>query len=280
MAVQAAVTQYRKETVAAFRQERSLLSLTATKEFMSSGLTATFLVSGTTTNDDSVTRGQNGDIPYGSPTNTQVSATLVEYHVPKALTGFDIFASQGDQTAEMRRDSIAGINRKMDLLILAELANATQDLASGGTLDVSTIAVAKAKLGQNHVPTEEADNMFGIISPGAYGYLEQTAEFTSGDYVDMKPYNGPVRKFFRWAGINWITSSLVDGLGTSAEYLYIFHRRALGFAVNMGEETIKAGYDEMQDRSWSRATVYAAAKILQNTGIIKITHDSSAIATT
>ena len=280
MAVQAAVTQFRKETVAAFRQERSLLSLTATKEFMTKGLTATFLVAGNTTNDIAVTRGQNGDIPYGSPSNTQVSATLVEYHVPEALTGFDIFASQGEQTVEMRRDVVAGINRKMDLVILAELANATQDLASGGTLDISTIAIAKAKLGQNHVPTEEVDNMFGILSPGAYGYLEQTAEFTSGDYVEMKPYNGPVRKFFRWAGVNWITSSLVDGLGTSAEYLYIFHRRALGFAVNAGEEMIDADFNREQQRSWALASVYMAAKILQNTGIIKITHDSSAIATT
>lgn len=280
MAVQAAITQYRNETVSAFRQERSLLSLTATKEFVRQGNTATFLVSGTTTADDSVTRGQNGDIPYGSPTNTQVSATLVEYHVPKALTGFDIFASQGDQTAEIRKDSIAGINRKMDLVLLAELANATQDVVVGGPMDLQSILTAKAVLGNNYVRTEEMDNMFGVISPGASAFLMQTSEFASGDFVDMKPFNGPTRKFYRWAGVNWIESSLVTGLGTSTEFLYLFHRSALGFAVNAGEEMIKAGFNEEQQRSWSLASVYMAAKILQNTGIIKFTHDASSIAAT
>lgn len=278
MAVQAAVAKYRSDTVEAFRQERSLLSLATTKEIMSSGLTSTFLVAGSAT-ATAVTRGQNGDIPYGAPTNNQVTATLVEKHAPYSLTGFDVFASQGNQVAEMRRESIAVINRDMDLTILAELANATQDYGTG-TMDLSTITGAIALLGNNFVPTEELDNMFGILSPAAYSYLMQTTEFASGDYVDMKPFNGPTRKFFRWAGVNWITSSLVTGLGTSSELLYVWHRRAIGYAVNMGEDKIAAGFNEEQQRSWSLATIYQAAKILQNSGIIKITHDASAIVST
>jgi hypothetical protein len=38
----------------------------------------------------------------------------------------------------------------------------------------------------------------------------------------------------------------------------------------------RVGYDEKQDTSWSRATIFHAAKILQNTGIVQMKHDGSA----
>ena len=85
---------------------------------------------------------------------------------------------------------------------------------------------------------------------------------------------------FRWSGINWIVSSRVTGLGTASEICYMYHRNAIGYAVNVGEEKIAAGYDDKQDLSWSRATVYHGAKILQNSGIVKITHDGSAFVAT
>lgn len=278
MAVEAAMIRYRREFVAAFEQDVSLLKTSATKESMTDGLTATFLVSGSGS-DTAVTRGTNGQIPYGNPTNTQVAATLVEKHAGYELTGFNIFASQGDQTRIMQMASMNVINRDIDLTILAELANATQDFGSG-TASVSTVAGAKAILGNGQVRTWEADNMFGVVSPAFMAYLMQTTEFASADYVDVKPFSGPPRRMLRWFGINWIENPLVTGVGTSAEICYIYHRAALGYAVRVQEEKIAIGYDDKQDTSWTRATTYHAAKILQNTGIVKITHDGSAFVAT
>ena len=278
MAVEAAMTRYRREFVAAFEQDVSLLKTSATKESMTDGLTATFLVSGSGS-DTAVTRGTNGQIPYGNPTNTQVAATLVEKHAGYELTGFNIFASQGDQTRIMQMASMNVINRDIDLTILTELANATQDYGSG-TASVSTVAGAKAILGNGQVRTWEADNMFGVVSPAFMAYLMQTTEFASADYVDVKPFSGPPRRMLRWFGINWIENPLVTGVGTASEICYIYHRAALGYAVRVSEEKIAIGYDDKQDTSWSRATTYHAAKILQNTGIVKITHDGSAFVAT
>lgn len=278
MPVEAAVALYRRQFVAAFEQEVSSLKMSATKESMTNGLTTTFLVAGSG-GDTAVTRGVNGQIPYGNPTNTQVTATLVEKHAPYELTSFNIFASQGDQKEIMRRASMAVINRDIDLTILAELANATQDYGSG-TATLNTVLGAQAILGNADVPVEEEDNMFAVISPAFRAYLMQTTEFSSGDYVEMRPYGGPMRKFWRWAGINWIVSSRVTGLGTSSEICYMYHRNALGYAVRVQEESISIGYDDKQDSSWSRATTYHAAKILQNTGIVKITHDGSGFVAT
>ncbi|TGV15824.1 hypothetical protein EN816_00810 [Mesorhizobium sp. M8A.F.Ca.ET.173.01.1.1] len=280
MAIEAAMIQYRKEFVGAFEQRVSLLKAMTTKEAVISGNQATFLVSGSGT-DTAVTRGTNGQIPYGNPTNNQNTATLVEKHAPYELTGFNIFASQGDQKRVMQNASMAVINRDIDLTLLAELANATQDYPSTAqTASLQMVAGAQAILGNADIPVEDENNMFAIISPAFRGYLIQTTEFASGDYVDVKPLGQAARRFFRWMGINWAVSSRVTGLGTAAEICYLFHRDAIGYAVNVGEEKIAIGYDEKQDTSWSRASVFHGAKILQNTGIVKWTHDGSAFVAT
>lgn len=276
MAIEAAMIQYRKEFVAAFEQRVSQLKASTTKESVISGNQATFLVSGSG-GDTAVTRGTNGQIPYSNPTNSQPVATLVEKHAPYELTGFNIFASQGDQKRVMQMASMNVINRDIDLTILAELANATNDfptLTTTATLNI--VAGAQAILGNNDVNIEDEDNMFAVITPAFRAYLLQTTEFASGDFIESKPLAGPARKFFRWAGINWIVSSRITGLGTSSEVCYMYHRDAIGYAVNVGEENIKIGYDDKQDTSWSRATVFHGAKLLQNNGVIKILHDGSA----
>lgn len=278
MSIEAAVIQYRKDFVPAFEQKMSLLKMTTTKETVTNGNQATFLVSGSG-GDTAVTRGTNGYIPYGNPTNSQLTATLVEKHAPYELTGFNVFASQGNQIQVMRNSSIAVINRDIDLTLLTELANATLDFGTG-TATLSTVTGAQAILGNNDVDVEDEDNMFAIISPAFRGYLMQTTEFASGDYVDMKPFGGPARRFFRWMGVNWIVSSRLTGLGTASEICYMYHRNAIGYAVSVGEEKVFAGYDEKQDLSWSRASVYHGAKILQNNGIVKMTHDGSAFVAT
>lgn len=279
MTVQAAKTIFREEFIAAYEQSKSLLSAATSPATMTEGLTSTFLIAGSG-GQRAVTRGQNGQIPYNTPSNSQVSVTLVEKHAPYELTGFDIFASQGNQKQIMQDASLAVIRRDQDLIILAELANATQDYGSG-SLEIGTIAMSKAILGQNFVDTSNPDDMFWVISPAAEAYLMQMPEFASADYVSVLPMEGgAARNYRRWMGSNWIVSALVTGVGTASEVLYNFHRSALGYAMNMGAEKIAIGYDEKQDTSWSRATIYHAAKILQNNGIIKVAHDGSAAVAT
>ena len=275
MPVEAAQTQYRQAFIDQFEGRASALRVATTKESVTKGNTAIFLLAGSGT-DTAVSRGTNGQIPYGNPTNSQKTATLVEYHAPYELTGFNIFASQGDQKEVMRRSSMAVINRNIDLICLAELANATIDTGSYATASMAMVEKAKGYLGNNDVPVEEEDNMFAIVSSGFMAYLRQLTEFSSADYVDVKPLVGPTRKMLRWNGVNWIQSARVTGVGTSTELCYMWHRNALGYAVNIGEDSIAIGYDEKQDTSWSRATVFHGAKILQNTGIVQLKHDGSA----
>lgn len=275
MSIEAAITQYRQAFVDQFEQRVSALRVATTKESVIKGNTATFLVAGSGS-DTAVSRGTNGQIPYGNPTNTQQSATLVEKHAPYELTGFNIFASQGDQKEVMRRASMNVINREIDLTVLAELANATIDTGAYATASMAMVEKAKGYLANNDIPVDEEDNMFAIVSGGFMAYLRQTTEFTNAQYVDVKPLVGPTRKMLRWNGVNWIQSARITGVGGATELCYMWHRNALGWAVNVGEENVAIGYDEKQDVSWSRATIFHGAKVLQNTGIVQLKHDGSA----
>lgn len=283
MAVSAAVTIYKQEMIAQFERRRSVLSMTCSKESMASGQSIVWLVNGSG-GDSAVTRGVNGLIPYGQTSNTQVTGTLVPKYAAKRITDFDVFASQGNQTAALQTASYSIIRRDMDDTILTELANCTQDYGAAGlTLDTATILGARAALGYNDVPVGQLNNMFCAITHGAFAYLMQNTEFSNGQYMgDTLPYKNMIDPEvpYVWSGINFIVTNAISGKQTAAELMYMFHRDAIGYATNVGEEGIAAGFNEEQKYSWSIATIFHCSKILQDSGIIKITHDGTAFVTT
>lgn len=256
-----------------------MLSASVTREAVIKGNQATFLVAGSGS-ATAVTRGVNGLIPARSDDLNQYTATLVEWHDLVQRTGFNLFASQGDGRRIMQETTMGVINRKMDQDILTELVNATQDAGGAATMSLSLVMRAWTILGNADVPVQEEDKMFFVISPAAYAYLMQTKEFASADYVEVKPFVGPARLYRRWAGFNWIVHPNLSGAGTAAELCYAFHRDAIGQAVNTGEMDMKVGVDEEQNYSWARCSVFMGSKILQNTGIVKVTHDGSAYVAT
>jgi hypothetical protein len=274
--VAAAVTHYRKEFIGTFEQTVSMLRQCATREQVIKGNTAVFLVAGSG-GATAVTRGSNGKIPYGQNSNTQKTATLLEKHAPFEMTGFNIFASQGDQNAIMRRNSMGTINRDIDQTIIDILDTSTQTTGTTATATLAMVSLAKGVLGKADVDVSDMENLFAVVSPAFLAYLEQVTAYSSGDYVDIKPLAGITRKVWRWSGINWILSTRISGIGTNTEKCYLFHRDAIGYAVNVGDENIMLGYDEKEDTSWTRATVYHGGVLLQNTGVVMMKHDGSAI---
>lgn len=276
MADTAAQTQYRQEFIATFEEKQSYLRSAVVTEAVIKGNTATFLVAGSG-GATAVTRGVNGLIPARADDLTQTSATLAEWHDLVRKTGFNIFESQGDQRRIMQETTVAVINRKIDADIIAQLDAASIDTGAYATASVAMVAKALGYLGNAEVNITDTDNMFGVISPGFWAYMMQTTEFASGDFVDVKPFTGPVRRYWRWFGINWIMHPNLTGVGTSTEKCYVFHRNALGHAMESGAGMKTAiGYDDEQDYSFARASGYFGSKLLQNTGIVQLKHDASA----
>lgn len=274
MADSAFQAQYRQEFIAGFEQRQSLVRNTVTTETEIKGNSAVFLVADSGS-ANAVTRGLNGLIPGRADNLTQSSCTLVEWHDKPIRTGFNIFASQGDGRRIMQETSMAVVNRKIDSDIIAELNTATQDTGTAATASLSLAMYGLTILGNNAVPLD--GNISGVITPAFYAYLMQTKEFASADYVNNKPFENSLT-MFRWASVNWIVHPNLPGKGTSAEKCFLFHKNAIGHAVNTGGVSTTVGYDEEDDYSFARTSVFMGSKLLQNSGVVVLNHDGSAFA--
>lgn len=275
MADTAFSVQYKDEFIEGFEQGASLLRAAVTNDAMIKGNQAVFDIvdSG---GASMVTRGVNGIIPARADNETQVTLALAEWHDKPRKTSFNIFASQGDGRAKMQATTRKVMNKKIDDDIITELANGTNTQAAAAA-SLSSVQNALAKLARQDVDVDEEDNIFLLATPSYRAELMQITSFTSADYVEMKPLAGPVKKYVRWAGVNFIFSNRLPGVGTSTEKCFLYHRAAIGHAANMAEGNVVAGYNEEDDYSYARSSIFMGSKILQNKGILVLSHDGSAI---
>lgn len=279
MAETAFQTQYKNEFINSFERRQSLLRATTTTESVIKGNQAVFLVAGSG-GATAKTRGVNGLIPARGDDLTQLTATLQEWHDLVRKTAFNVFASQGDQKRLMQETTMAVINRKIDDDIIAQLDTATNDTGAATTDPFSALLKAQAILGMNNVDVTDMNNIFALITPAMYAKLMTVTAFASADYVDVKPFAGPARKFRNWAGMNIMVHSGLTGMGTASEKSYVYHRDAIGHAVDKAGLDTPVGFDAEQAYSWARASVNMGSKLLQNSGVVQILHDGSAYAAT
>jgi hypothetical protein len=277
--------QYRQEFIAGFEVGTSLLRNSTVTEAVIKGNQATFLVADSG-GAVAQTRGVNGLIPSRTDNLNQLTATLVEQHDLVQRTGFNLFASQGDGKRIMQETSMKVINRTIDLDILSALSGATITTGNAVSANLNLVQRAMVKMDNNAVATDEIDNMFFAVSGAFMGYLYQVKEFVNVQWVDVKPLTDPSlpnggsasKKMMRWAGFNWIKTSLLTGNGTNNESCYAYHRNAIGHAVNSGEIMAEADYHRRQDYSWARTSVYMGSKLLQTKGVVLVPHDGSALS--
>jgi len=287
MAETAFQIQYRQEFIAGFEQRQSIVRDSTTTEAVIKGNRATFLVADSGPNATAVTRGINGMIPARGDNLQQPVATLVEWHDLVRKTTFNVFASQGNQRAIMQQTSMGVVNRKIDNDIITVLDTATLNTGVATTANMTMVNIAKASLGNGGVPFD--GNIWALISPGFESYLmTNVAQFSSADYVTRKPFPGadPAWSdqpgFYQWLGVKWIVHpNLTDGgSGLSSEQCFMYHKSAIGHAYNSDDLQALAGYDEEQDYSWARCTIFMGSVKLQNAGMIMMKHDGSALVAT
>lgn len=266
-------TQYRDEFVEKYEQKVSKLRATVTTETQKKGNATVFLIAGSGSTE-ATTRGANGLIQASLDDLTQVTVNLVEWHDLRKRTSFNIFISQGDGRRIMQDSNLKKLNQKIDQDIIGELSTATQNTGAATTASTMLVLKAMTILGNNEV--EMDGNIYGIITPAFHAYLMTQKEFASADYSMSKPFdNSPTQ--FRWNGVNWIVHSRLPGRGTNAEKCFMYHKSAIGHALDSSEIQTDVGYNGEQDYSYSRATAYMGSKLLQNSGVVVMNHDGSAL---
>lgn len=276
--------QYRQEFIQAFEQHQSLLRTTVTTEAVIKGNQAVFLVAGSGS-ASAVTRGVNGRIPARADALTQNTCVLQEWHDLVRKDGFNIFASQGNQRAVMQMTTMAVINRQIDTLIINALATGTVAIGAAGTIpNVSLFQNGRVKLSNAAVPWDS--NITMLCQPSFMAYLEQAPEFSNSQYVDMQPYEGgdagnnwkDKPPAYRWKNCLFVEHPNLPGRGTSSEKSYLYHKTAIGHAIDTQGIQSPIGLVEEQDYSWARCSAFMGATLLQNTGVVVVTHDGSAYA--
>jgi len=278
-------TQYSQEYIQGFEQRVSLLRETVTTKADIKGNTCVFLVadSGSAT---AVTRGINGRIPARADNQTQNSCVLQEWHDLVRKTGFNVTASQGDQRQMMQDSSMGVINRKIDDAVVTELATGTVGIGTAAVTipNVSLFQNGRVKLSNASVPWDSRVTL--LCQPSFLAYLEQAPEFANAQYIDLRPYKGTDENpswedkpmAYRWRNCKIVEHPNLPGKGTTSEKSFLYHQTAIGHAMAMETIEARAGYDEEQDYSWARTTVYMGARLLQNAGVVVMTADGSAYA--
>lgn len=282
MADSAMQIQYRQEYIHGFEQRSSLLRETVTTEAVIKGNQAVFLVADSGT-AETVTRGVNGLIPARADNLTQNTATLTEEHDLVRKTGFNIFASQGDQRRIMQETTMGTVNRKIDDQITTVLNTGTVTVGSTATIpNVDLFQSMSVKLQNASVPWDS--NITLLCQPSFLAYLEQAPEFASADYTPVRPYAGENAEWkdqpmaYRWRNTLIISHPNLPGKGTDSEKSFLFHKSAAGHAADTSGMNVSVGYDQEQDYSFSRCSMYMGAVLLQNAGVVVATHDGSQYA--
>jgi hypothetical protein len=278
MADTAFQTQYRQEFIAGFEQHQSLLRDSVTTDAVIKGNVATFLVADSG-GAAAVTRGVNGMIPARADNLSQPTATLVEQHDLCRKTNFNVFASQGDQRSIMQMTTMGVINRSIDNDITTILNTGTVNTGAAVKASLNLFNKSQVILQNAGVPW---DSNITVVGTAAFmAYFTSLPEFSSALYVSGKPMESgdpswkdkPVAYF--WKGCTWISHPNLPGKGTNAEKCFIYHKSAVGHAIDTAGIQSPVGYNEEQDYSWARATYYGGGSKLQNAGIVVINHDGS-----
>jgi hypothetical protein len=261
-------TKYRQEYIASFERSTSILKPFVTTEANVNGEKAVFLV--TDSNREAVTRGSNGLIPASSGDQTQYECTLEEWHDLQQKTRFDITRAQSNQRSIMMEQGIMVINRKTDDIILEELETGTLDVITTPAIMSEQLALQwLTELWENDVPND--GQITCLITPRAWSYLAQNKSFASSDYQGERPWvTGPAIK--SWLGATWIMWTGLTGMGTADATCIAFHKRAIGAAYSPDSFNATAGYDDEQDYSWQRTSLFMGAKLLQNNGVMHLHH--------
>jgi hypothetical protein len=266
-------TLYNTEWSQAYEQKMSWLRGTVQTKGDVAGNTFVFILEGDA--DEAVSRGANNNIPYAGDNQDSASCTLAEYHHLARKNNFNIYSSSVDQKLSMQRRGVISTNKKTDALLLAQLDTTSYD-TNGGSAAAASLALLSegvAILDAHFVPRD--GERYGLLTPMAWQQMMKVKEFSSKDWVSDQPFMNTT-EWRIWNSVKWAVHPGLTGVGTSTAKCFVYHKYAVGHALNKGNMTTKVGVNDEHDYSWARTTSYQGAKKLRDLGIVRIKHNDTA----
>jgi hypothetical protein len=174
----------------------------------------------------------------------------------------------------MQETSMKVINRKIDDDIYTELNTASTTWGGALVAAPGFVSTARTILANNFALDEEP---YAIVTPAFVGQLMGYQQFTSSDFVNLKGFeNVSKSRAFNWYGVNWIVDAGLPGTGTATADCFMHAKASIGHACDIENIRTEVGYDRKNDKSWARCSTFMGSKLLQDIGVVKMTHDDTA----
>ncbi len=275
MAYQITREQYRDEWVVAFQRGETVLRQMTTPEMVIQGNQAVFPIQGAS--NGATSRGVNGLIPSDNPTDSQVTIPLEERHRKETQTGFNIFTAHGNLREAMQNRGALALAREVDDKIINDALDSATTQFNGGTaitISYGSVQQIMADLMENNVYA--VDQICFVWTPMAWARLLTFAEWTSSDYIqDQFLLGGATQQPRMWNGAMHMVHTGLPNIGLATAKCYAFAKSAVGYCMNTGGIDVAIGYDDEDDYSYARHTIFHGADLLQQSGIIEIVHDDT-----
>lgn len=274
MAYPVTATQYKDEWIYDFQRGETYLKDTVSRETIVDGhSSATFAIAGQSSGMSE--RGVNGLIPTRNSNDRQVNIPLREKHSLENQTSFNVFTSQGGKLRQrMQKNSRLDAVREIDDEIIRALSTATNVYNSGTavTMTLSRMVDIVSDLWEGNVD----ERVTFLHTPKSWARLLLMPNFTSSDYVDRKPLMDEAPRPLIYANAWHMLHNGLPGRTGATAQMFVYAKSAVGHALATDEIKVAAGYNDEQDYSWDRATIYHGAAILQQAGVLKVIHDDAA----
>lgn len=270
--ISAPVAQFATEFIKGYERGESMLRKTVSTKTQKQGSSHVFLItdSGAAT---AQTRGLDGNLIGRSMNQNQVTLTMTEWHDLPRKTGFNIFSSQYQGREDMYQTAYEVINRKVENQILDALATATTGpTATASSNAIKLLTDGVTIMSGNNVPVDDGE-VYACVSHGFIQACLESDVFSNADYVSMMKWDDGVhsqKMMYKWNGINIFTNTGIPGHATSSETCFLYHKSAIGHAIDSESFNVTAGYNDENDYSWVRASAFSGAKLLQNGGVQKL----------
>lgn len=266
------VAMYRREWITGFQQTNHYLRAMTSSQAEREGGSFVWTVSSPDSSRMS-SRGVDGAIPASPGTDTQVTGAAVEAVAKEIKTNFDVFKATASQRDAMLKRRRAQVMREFDGKILDELANATTTFGSTGAITYARINDIASDLLE---AVKEPMEVNFLWTAKAWGRINQMTEFTSADYLPgYHLASGEYARVVKWAHGTHTFHPGLPGAGTASATCFAFVKPAIGHAYEASGENLSVGYNEEDHYHYCSASVIHSAKILQDSGIIKYTHDDT-----
>lgn len=209
--------------------------------------------------------GSSAEVTGLDAASSVVTATLVDYEVPIYAQKFDQLKTSVDQIKEYQIETVAAINRRIDLTIITAATAATTTLPTvAGGLTYAKLLEAVKFFNDNEVPAE--DRVF-LLSPKALSDALGITQLTSSDYMQVQAVmNAGIGQAL---GMNWVLSTQLP-IATNNRTCFAFHKKALGVAMGKDVST-EINYIPQRVSTLINTTVSLGAVVIDNGMIAKMT---------